>query len=658
MSQLTLALESKTLGINITMQVIETVGFDLGHGETAVAKAKVESIEPPEMLEINSKKIQITAIGTHPHLGTLVGEQALIQPGVTKLKISFKQKPNNDSNYRQTIRSFLETYYRLLKESKQIEGGEGSYFYVGCPSGWSLREREEYQNLLKEAGIPLLSVVPESRAAFMQAKEGGKLGYHELKSSVLIVDIGSSTTDFTLVKSLSEVPLDFGQNALGAALIDKAIFAYTLANHGQKALLEKVFEQHPHHKSRCELQCRKVKEEYFSNENLYSDSETWARGFEYVNEQLYFVPKVNRATMEEILNQPLPELQQKSWIQSFREAVSEAKEKLNETGIVPKVVLMTGGASRMKFTRQVCEEIFPEPESQVRPDPEPERCIALGLARVGRWDLRATAFEEEINKLSDSQKLKELIKQHIPKLIELLSKPVSDGIIENAVKPGLKDWQSNRTRTLADLQSSMETLALQWLKSNQAQQIIKNICVKWFNSKIQPDLAAETDPICQKFQISPSSLRFEDGIDPAVVNPDFSIGDTILADTVAFIVNLVIGGGTIGSIITLLLTGHFILPIALVYGAVFLASGVELTKEGIKDSIKKNVDIPSWSRPILLGDSKINSVSKEMSPEFESSLKKQLTQKQEAFDELIGKVGQEMKKNLHTKAEEAIILIQ
>jgi len=68
----------------------------------------------------------------------------------------------------------------------------------------------------------------------------------------------------------------------------------------------------------------------------------------------------------EILNQPLPELGHKSWIQSFREAVSEAKEKLEQQSIVPKVVLMTGGASRMQFTRQICEEFFPEPESQVR----------------------------------------------------------------------------------------------------------------------------------------------------------------------------------------------------------------------------------------------------------------------------------------------------
>jgi molecular chaperone DnaK (HSP70) len=65
----------------------------------------------------------------------------------------------------------------------------------------------------------------------MQAKEAGKLDYDKLRSAVLIVDIGSSTTDFTLVKSLHEIPLDFGRNALGASLIDKAIFARTLANH-------------------------------------------------------------------------------------------------------------------------------------------------------------------------------------------------------------------------------------------------------------------------------------------------------------------------------------------------------------------------------------------------------------------------------------------
>ena len=638
--------------------VIETIGFDLGHGETAVAKARVGTSEPPEMLEVNNKKVQITAIGWHPDLGYLVGEQALIQAGVTQLKISFKQKPNSDPNYRETVRSFLETYYRLLKENKQIEGGENSSFYVGCPSGWSIGEREEYQKLLEEAGIPLPRVVSESRAAFMQAKEAGKLAYDKLKSAVLLVDIGSSTTDFTLVKSLHEIPMDFGSNALGASLIDKAIFARTLANHEQKALLEKVFEEYPHHQARCELACRKAKEDFFSNEQLYSNPQSFARGFESINEQIYFIPQVNKQIVGEILDQPLPELNGKSWIQSFREAVGEAKAELDRQGLAPKIVLMTGGASRMRFTRQICEEIFPEPESQVYPDSEPERCIALGLARVGRWDLRASAFKEEIDKLFHSKKLEELIEKHIPELIELLTKPLSDSLIENAIKPGLKDWQSNKVRTLAELESSLQKRAEQWLKSDQAQQTIDNKCVMWFNRSIQPDLAAETDPICRQFQIPRSSLRFEEGITPTVVSPELSLGDTILADTVAFIVNLAIGGGAISSIVALILTGHLVWPIALVYGASVLAAGVELSKKSVQEAIKTQIDIPSWSRSSFLSDKKIDSICEQISPELQKVFKKQLVENRQTFDELIGKVGQELKKALNTKAEEAAILIQ
>jgi len=44
---------------------------------------------------------------------------------------------------------------------------------------------------------------------------------------------------------------------------------------------------------------------------------------------------------------------------------------------------------------------------------------------------------------------------------------LADGLITNAVKPDLKDWQNNKIRTLADLQSSIEKRAEQWL--NQAQ---------------------------------------------------------------------------------------------------------------------------------------------------------------------------------------------
>lgn len=640
------------------MQISEIIGFDLGHGETAVAKAIVESSEPPEMLEVNHKKVQVTALGRHPDLGYLVGEQALIQAGVTQLEIAFKKKPSNDLTYREVIRNFLKTYYHLLQSSKQIEGGIGSNFYVGCPSGWSPKERDEYQKILQESGILSIVVVPESRAAFMQAKEAGKLEYNKLLSSVLIVDLGSSTTDFTLVKSLHEVPIDFGSNALGASLIDKAIFARTLANHDQRELLETVFQAYPHHQARCELACRKAKEDYFSNEALYRKSDSFARGFESINEEIYFIPQVSAALAQEILQTPLPELGHQSWIESFRTAVKDAKKKLDEQGIVPKVVLMTGGASRMKFTREICAEIFPEPETQVRPDPEPERCIALGLARVGRWDLRAAAFKQEVDRLLNSEKLKTLISKQIPALIDGLIPVLSQGVIQNAVKPSLQDWKNNRIRTLSDLEDVMKSRAQEWLKSGLVQQLINEKCIAWFNGKIQPDLAEETDPICRKFHISRSSLRFEEGIDSPAVNPELSIGDAIVGDVLGFIGNVALGGSTIVSIIALILTGHFTWPLAFVYGASVVAIGVELTRKGVKDTIRTKIDLPGWARSGFLNDDKIEEICQRMNPDLEKVLREQLTENQAAFDELIAKVGQELQSALSTKVQEAIILIQ
>jgi len=71
--------------------------------------------------------------------------------------------------------------------------------------------------------------------------------------------------------------------------------------------------------------------------------------------------------------------------------------------------------------------------------------------------------------------------------------------------------------------------------------------------------------------------------------PQLSIGDDILTTTVAFSQS---GDcwGMIGSIIALLLTGHFILPIALVYGAAFLGEGAAKQRD-IEDAIKEQVDI-------------------------------------------------------------------
>jgi len=72
----------------------------------------------------------------------------------------------------------------------------------------------------------------------MQARKA-KLDYNKLKSSVLIVDIGSSTTDFTLVRAISGVTV-----TLWGCPDRQGHFARTLANHEQ-GVTQRSVEEYP-----------------------------------------------------------------------------------------------------------------------------------------------------------------------------------------------------------------------------------------------------------------------------------------------------------------------------------------------------------------------------------------------------------------------------
>jgi len=216
----------------------------------------------------------------------------------------------------------------------------------------------------------------------MQAKESAKLDYNKLKSSVLIVDIGSSTTDFTLSRACTKYR-QISSNALGLPWSTRPFCPDSLTM--SKVLLKEVFEEYPHHQARCELACRKAKEDYFSNEPIQRSSIICTR-FESINEQIYFIPKLTDRSWRRSWTSPCRNWGTRVGFSPFvRRWVRQRKSSNNS--IVPKVVLMTGGASRMQFTRQICES-----SSRTRIPgslhPEPERCIALGLHSVEKMGSR------------------------------------------------------------------------------------------------------------------------------------------------------------------------------------------------------------------------------------------------------------------------------
>jgi hypothetical protein len=72
-------------------------------------------------------------------------------------------------------------------------------------------------------------LVPESRAAFITMKEERQLTQAEIREPILIVDLGSSTTDFTFVLNLDPAELLIGKHyPLGAACIEQQLLELAL----------------------------------------------------------------------------------------------------------------------------------------------------------------------------------------------------------------------------------------------------------------------------------------------------------------------------------------------------------------------------------------------------------------------------------------------
>ena len=173
-------------------------GFDLGDAESAVTRLNKTDQEVPEVLPVQEAGSFITAWAMRRDGKLLIGEGACYEPDVLQRRLRFKSRFLTDTSVRSDIKSFAAGVLGELLLQGDLVRGDDQCFYVGCPAGWDKSAREDYREIFESAGYPPLKVVSESRAALVSACRSRHLqvGYDILSRPVLVVDIGSSTTDF------------------------------------------------------------------------------------------------------------------------------------------------------------------------------------------------------------------------------------------------------------------------------------------------------------------------------------------------------------------------------------------------------------------------------------------------------------------------------
>lgn len=655
---------------------IEVIGFDLGHAETAVTKTMMAATTDPRVLKILGQAPIITAIAEGPGTGILIGEEAYNNRNPEGLRVAFKSPNLKNPEIRHPIKLFVQRIVEILSEGRHIKGGVESLFVVGHPSGWDEAVRSAYQVLLQEAGMQQVRVLAESHAAFLAARDSLEVPAEALEGSVLIIDMGSSTTDFTAVVGRKEERKDFGSNELGAGIIDRIIFKRWLNTQKDSDGLFRLLEKYPQYESTGLLHARKVKEEHFNSSQKYADI---TKRMTVGDKRIFFDVEISEDDMDEILSipigefleQPNSELSRLDWKGAFLKILQDAQKVMSDTP--PQMILLTGGASRMSFVVEYCEKVFPN--ARVERGDEPQFTIARGLAWAGRQDNKSEKFIKDIEEVCESGKLRAVLStrpdDETPSVLDDLIGAIAEFTVyevsENVIFPAFVEWREGRISTLNRLESAIQGRTEQFFKDltgPNAEKLEKEVVAVWLDEYVKPTIEKQVEPICKKAGIPSSELRLSPDFDVAlphvrdIASPaseealdSIDTMGTMTAVIGSIIIATLLGGGGTA----LLMSG----PIGWIIGLAIGAGAMFLGKEVAMDMVK-DADIPVLARKMMTSEEAVQEKleDEENQQEFFGQIFEALQKNASAFDELLDGIVQAVKKDLAERAKEAALLIK
>lgn len=244
----------------LTTDIKYAVGIDFGHGETSFSYYNItwgkdiagqnKTKKPSISLQDNSKTIPSIYLYNRGTDQMFIGHAAGINNGQIigdrnnyVYGVSFKKPISRMSEeekylfkrYMMEIKKVLICSSPVsLKDEGQEKQIKGNYVVViAKPSGWPKGEDSLYLNLAAEAGLPVIGIWPESRASIMRfISDDADLSIDQINNipeGSVLMDIGSSTTDFSYVNKDRNYPIDDNGNDCGGQIIDEILLQYVLS---------------------------------------------------------------------------------------------------------------------------------------------------------------------------------------------------------------------------------------------------------------------------------------------------------------------------------------------------------------------------------------------------------------------------------------------
>ncbi|MBQ6368277.1 MAG: Hsp70 family protein [Erysipelotrichaceae bacterium] len=573
-------------------------GFDLGDAESAISLLEKNSEIPPTILEIEGVKSFITAYAALSDGTLLIGENACYARNAQKRKLRFKSRFLKEPSVEQDVKSFAAGVLGALYASGDLlRNDEDSCFYIGCPAGWDLNERERYRGIFERAGYPPVKVISESRAALISACQSKHLqiGYDILSRPMLVVDIGSSTTDFAYIDRGKEVEMQTGGEVyLGGGVMDDLLLNYAVDHSGNPQKIRRIFEESEAWKNYCEFACRRLKEKYYSDTEYFKDhpckdSVLIRQSFPATR----LVIEMSAEIAHHLEEGASPKLEGASFKEVFLNSLRNVRQTIS--GQTPELLFLTGGVSKMPGIRQWCAEVFPE--AVIITGAEPEFSVSRGLAWSGSIDEELREFRADLEELKRSTAVEDIVKEHIKDLYKDIVETLTRPIIRNAAVPVFERWRNGEINKLTDTNEELEKEIAKYLRSEEARELMIEPIANWLKP-IAEKLEEYTVPICIKHHVPYTALSLKSFMRLTDLDVKISAKDVFAVSEITWlidsIISIVVGLLCGGSGVALIASG----PTGIFAGMMISILVLALGKDKMEELLLKT-DLPRPLRKLV-----------------------------------------------------------
>lgn len=626
-------------------------GFDLGDAESAVARLNKEDQVTPEILTVVDEKSFITAYAQLASGELLIGEKACYADGAIKRKLRFKSRFLTDSATAGDIKSFAAGVIGELYGSGDLIKNEDCSFYIGCPAGWDKNTREHYREIFESAGYPPAKIISESRAAMVSACQSKHLqvGVDILSKPVLVVDIGSSTTDFAYIMGGKEVEMQTaGEVALGGGLMDEILLDEAISDAGlSKKRVKGIFEESEPWHAYCEFAARRLKEKYFSDEEYWSKNECKETVLiHYHWPAVKLTLKMNSEIADKLVNKGLDKLGGKSFKEVFISSLKDVQK--NITGDQPELIFLTGGVSKLPAIRDWCSSVFND--AVVISGTEPEFSVARGLSYCGRIDEDLREFRADLEVLTKSSTIEEIVSKHINQLYKDAVDCLIEPILTKVAMPIFERWRSGEIRKLSDTDEELQRDVGAFIRSEEARELLAGPITSWLKP-VAEDLEEYTVPICVNHRVPYTALSLKSYLSASDIDIKLEAKNIFAVEEMTWLIDSIVTV-LVGLIISAIDVVPFLAgPEGVIVGVIASAVLLILGKDKMESKLL-DTDIPNAARKLIPKNtfkSRMESMSASVKANFYESLEKD--KNEEITDRMVSEISQQIDQCLVKMAE-------